>query len=67
VLPHAGLNFVMSSSLYSELRNIKNHKLSVYNRLKSIRQDADFIAELAVAFPRYPLIANIRYVVSPSA
>ncbi|KAI6085955.1 initiator tRNA phosphoribosyl transferase [Hypoxylon rubiginosum] len=41
------------------LNDLKRSNLSISNRLRSIRQDADFVSEVAAAFNR-PLIANER-------
>ncbi|KAI0491174.1 initiator tRNA phosphoribosyl transferase [Xylaria cf. heliscus] len=41
------------------LTDLKRANLSISNRLRSIRQDADFVSEVADAFGR-PLIANER-------
>ncbi|KAI1761305.1 initiator tRNA phosphoribosyl transferase [Hypoxylon sp. FL1150] len=41
------------------LGDLKRSNLSITNRLRSIREDADFVAEVAAAFGR-PLIANER-------
>ncbi|KAI1415140.1 initiator tRNA phosphoribosyl transferase [Hypoxylon sp. FL1857] len=51
--PQANHNF---SRILSDL---KRSNLSITNRLRSIREDADFVAEAAAAFSR-PLIANER-------
>ncbi|OTA77935.1 hypothetical protein M434DRAFT_87553 [Hypoxylon sp. CO27-5] len=51
--PQANHNF---SRILSDL---KRSNLSITNRLRSIREDADFVAEVASAFSR-PLIANER-------
>ncbi|KAI1103539.1 initiator tRNA phosphoribosyl transferase [Jackrogersella minutella] len=41
------------------LSDLKRSNLSITNRLRSIRDDADFVSEVAAAFSR-PLIANER-------
>ncbi|KAI0885155.1 initiator tRNA phosphoribosyl transferase [Annulohypoxylon maeteangense] len=41
------------------LNDLKRSNLSITNRLRSIREDADFVSEVATAFSR-PLIANER-------
>ncbi|KAI1391070.1 initiator tRNA phosphoribosyl transferase [Hypoxylon trugodes] len=41
------------------LGDLKRSNLSITNRLRSIREDADFVSEVAAAFGR-PLIANER-------
>ncbi|KAI1654051.1 initiator tRNA phosphoribosyl transferase [Daldinia decipiens] len=51
--PQANHNF---SRILSDL---KRSNLSITNRLRSIREDADFVSEVATAFAR-PLIANER-------
>ncbi|KAI0840107.1 initiator tRNA phosphoribosyl transferase [Hypoxylon sp. FL0890] len=51
--PQANHNF---SRILSDL---KRSNLSITNRLRSIREDADFVSEVAAAFSR-PLIANER-------
>ncbi|OTB11438.1 hypothetical protein K445DRAFT_322024 [Daldinia sp. EC12] len=51
--PQANHNF---SRILSDL---KRSNLSISNRLRSIREDADFVSEVASAFSR-PLIANER-------
>ncbi|KAI1096779.1 initiator tRNA phosphoribosyl transferase [Rostrohypoxylon terebratum] len=51
--PQANHNF---SRILSDL---KRSNLSITNRLRSIREDADFVSEAAAAFSR-PLIANER-------
>ncbi|KAI1377270.1 initiator tRNA phosphoribosyl transferase [Hypoxylon crocopeplum] len=51
--PQANHNF---SRILSDL---KRSNLSITNRLRSIREDADFISDVAAAFSR-PLIANER-------
>ncbi|KAI1466469.1 initiator tRNA phosphoribosyl transferase [Daldinia caldariorum] len=51
--PQANHNF---SRILSDL---KRSNLSISNRLRSIREDADFVSEVASAFTR-PLIANER-------
>ncbi|KAI1215025.1 initiator tRNA phosphoribosyl transferase [Annulohypoxylon truncatum] len=51
--PQANHNF---SRILSDL---KRANLSITNRLRSIREDADFVSEVAAAFSR-PLIANER-------
>ncbi|KAI5862923.1 initiator tRNA phosphoribosyl transferase [Durotheca rogersii] len=51
------------------LGDLKRSNLSVANRLRSIREDADFVAEAAAAFAR-PLVANERcgsWYVAPAA
>ncbi|KAI0381750.1 initiator tRNA phosphoribosyl transferase [Hypomontagnella monticulosa] len=41
------------------LSDLKRSNLSITNRLRSVREDADFVSEVAAAFGR-PLIANER-------
>ncbi|KAI8966133.1 initiator tRNA phosphoribosyl transferase [Daldinia sp. FL1419] len=41
------------------LNDLKRSNLSITNRLRSVREDADFVSEVAAAFAR-PLIANER-------
>ncbi|KAI1776202.1 initiator tRNA phosphoribosyl transferase [Hypoxylon cercidicola] len=52
--PQANHNF---SRILSDL---KRSNLSITNRLRSIREDADFVREVAAAFGSRPLVANER-------
>ena len=48
-----------SSTLKDALGELKRSDLSIINRLKSIKQDAEFVEEVANAY-QLPLLANER-------
>ncbi|KAK3130634.1 hypothetical protein QOZ80_6BG0495950 [Eleusine coracana subsp. coracana] len=47
-------------SVYKAARRIKRRESTLYNALKSVAEDAAFVAEVAALWPALPLVANLR-------
>ncbi|KAF0904895.1 hypothetical protein E2562_038633 [Oryza meyeriana var. granulata] len=47
-------------SIYKAARRIKRRESTLYNALRSVADDATFVAEIAALWPALPLVANLR-------
>uniref|UniRef100_A0ACD6AHS8 Uncharacterized protein n=2 Tax=Avena sativa TaxID=4498 RepID=A0ACD6AHS8_AVESA len=47
-------------SIYKAARRIKRRESTLYNALRSVADDAAFVAEIAALWPALPLVANLR-------
>ncbi|TVU07857.1 hypothetical protein EJB05_41229, partial [Eragrostis curvula] len=47
-------------SIYQAARRIKRRESTLYNALRSVAEDAAFVAEVAALWPALPLVANLR-------
>ncbi|CAN6207494.1 unnamed protein product [Urochloa humidicola] len=47
-------------SIYKAARRIKRQASTLYNALRSVAEDAAFVAEVAALWPALPLVANLR-------
>jgi tRNA A64-2'-O-ribosylphosphate transferase len=47
-------------SIYKAARRIKRRETTLYNALRSVADDAAFVAEVAALWPALPLVANLR-------
>ena len=47
-------------SIYKAARSIKRRASTLYNALRSVAEDAAFVAEVAALWPALPLVANLR-------
>jgi tRNA A64-2'-O-ribosylphosphate transferase len=47
-------------SIYKAARRIKRREITLYNALRSVADDAAFVAEVAALWPALPLVANLR-------
>ncbi|PNT73455.1 hypothetical protein BRADI_2g58742v3 [Brachypodium distachyon] len=47
-------------SIYKAARRIKRRGSTLYNALRSVAEDAAFVAEIAALWPALPLVANLR-------
>ncbi|KAF8652026.1 hypothetical protein HU200_062968 [Digitaria exilis] len=47
-------------SIYKAARRIKRRASTLYNALRSVAEDAAFVAEVAALWPTLPLVANLR-------
>lgn len=47
-------------SIYKAARRIKRRESTLYNALRSVAEDAAFVAEIAALWPALPLVANLR-------
>nr|TKW21888.1 hypothetical protein SEVIR_4G150400v2 [Setaria viridis] len=47
-------------SIYKAARRIKRRASTLYNALRSVAEDAAFVAEVAALWPALPLVANLR-------
>ncbi|KAL6841692.1 hypothetical protein ACP4OV_028521 [Aristida adscensionis] len=47
-------------SIYKAARRIKRRASTLYNALRSVAEDAAFVAEIAALWPALPLAANLR-------
>ncbi|XP_062229010.1 tRNA A64-2'-O-ribosylphosphate transferase isoform X3 [Phragmites australis] len=47
-------------SIYKAARRIKRRDSTLYNALRSVAEDAAFVAEVAALWPALPLVANLR-------
>ncbi|XP_048543194.1 tRNA A64-2'-O-ribosylphosphate transferase-like isoform X1 [Triticum urartu] len=47
-------------SIYKAARRIKRRESTLYNALRSVADDAAFVAEIAALWPTLPLVANLR-------
>ncbi|KAG8955042.1 hypothetical protein FRC03_011303 [Tulasnella sp. 419] len=51
----------LQSTLKNDLKDLKKEKTSIYNRLHSINEDAQFVERIATEeYPQLPVIANLR-------
>ncbi|KAF7732014.1 hypothetical protein EC973_007119 [Apophysomyces ossiformis] len=45
---------------HSDLNQLRKDQKNIYNRLKSIEEDAEFVNEVSAVFPKFALVANER-------
>ncbi|RUP45765.1 tRNA A64-2'-O-ribosylphosphate transferase [Jimgerdemannia flammicorona] len=50
----------MSHHIHFDTEQIRKDSKNIFNRLKSIAEDADFVSELAALFPKLVVVANER-------
>jgi hypothetical protein len=60
--PEAAADVAPSATLsvYQAARRIKRRASTLYNALRSVAEDAAFVAEVAALWPSLPLVANLR-------
>eukprot|EP01134_Creolimax_fragrantissima_P003974 CFRG3974T1 len=47
-------------AFYKDLHSLRNERLSLYNRTRSITIDSEFLTEVRESFPKLPFVANLR-------
>ncbi|WVZ79802.1 hypothetical protein U9M48_027338, partial [Paspalum notatum var. saurae] len=58
--PDAEVAPAATLSIYKAARRIKRRASTLYNALRSVAEDAAFVAEVAALWPSLPLVANLR-------